>query len=101
MATKATKAHAATGSNRLTDIERAGPEVGLHHPEVATITESLKSGYRDDTVILFIPSHDRSDPPKQVVDQDMWANEALDLFGRLYRGATAFRQLTGIWNDGI
>lgn len=76
-------------------------ESGLISPEVTQIAESLRSGYRDDTVILFVPSHDRSDPPKEITDQDMWANEALQLFGRLYKGATAFRQLTGIWNDGV
>lgn len=76
-------------------------ESNLISPEVRLIAESLRSGYRDDTVILFVPSHDRSDPPREITDQDMWANEALQLFGRLYKGATAFRQLTGIWNDGV
>lgn len=95
----------ATGKSETMSVKVDRPnrlqESGLISPEVTQIAESLRSGYRDDTVILFIPSHDKSEPPREIVDQDMWANEALQLFGRLYKGATAFRQLTGIWNDGV
>lgn len=48
-------------------------------------------------VILFVPSHDKSDPQKNLPDQADWAKRALDLFGNLYGGATAFKALEGVW----
>jgi hypothetical protein len=52
----------------------------------------------DDVVILFIPSHDKK--KKRLPDRDQWASAAVDLFGRLYGGATAFTGLSGTWMDG-
>jgi hypothetical protein len=47
-------------------------------------------------ITLFIPSKDRSGKP---IDQDHWADEALDTLGRLFRGATAFPPGKGVWRD--
>lgn len=47
-------------------------------------------------LVLFIPSRDRADYP---IDQDHWVNEALEVLGTLFGGATAFPQGRGVWRD--
>src|SRR5687768_11921335 len=47
-------------------------------------------------VVLFIPSRDRDERP---VDQDRLVRAALDVLGRQFGGATAFRQGQGVWRD--
>jgi hypothetical protein len=47
-------------------------------------------------LVLFIPSKDRSDPP---IDQVFWVEEALNVLGTLFGGATAFPRGRGIWRD--
>ncbi|HUY89477.1 MAG TPA: hypothetical protein VMV10_12150, partial [Pirellulales bacterium] len=59
------------------------------------IISFLQSGVRQDLIILIIPSHDRRN--KQLNNQDAWATAALELFAELYRGATAFKALKGIF----
>ena len=61
------------------------------------IIAHLRYGAPQVVVILFIPSHDKKQKPLQ--DQPMWASEAMDLFGRLYRGATALQALAGVYLD--
>jgi hypothetical protein len=61
------------------------------------IIASLRYGNLQVVVILFVPSHDRKQKPLQ--DQAIWAGEAMDLFGRLYGGATAFQALDGVFRD--
>lgn len=63
----------------------------------AWVRQRLRFGKADDTIIVFIPSHDRK--KKRLPNQDIWASEALDLFGSLYGGATGFPSLVGIWRD--
>lgn len=67
--------------------------------DVQALKAAIISDRSDDTIILFVPSHDSSDPPKQLTNQDQWADAALKLFGRLYRGATALEALRGVWVD--
>src|SRR5262245_53414684 len=57
----------------------------------------MKFGRGMDTVIVFIPSQARDNT--RVADQDQWASEALDLRGKLYGGATGFKDLVGIYRD--
>jgi hypothetical protein len=38
-------------------------------------------------VVLFIPDRNREDTP---IDQQHWVDEALDVMGMLFRGATGF-----------
>ncbi len=57
----------------------------------------MRFGVRDDTVIVFIPSHDRD--KTKLPDQPQWALAALKLMGKLYGGATGFKELVGIWRD--
>jgi hypothetical protein len=47
-------------------------------------------------LVLFIPSKDRSNRP---IDQGFWVEEALNVLGKLFGGATAFPQGRGIWRD--
>lgn len=47
-------------------------------------------------ITIFIPSNDQSG---NAIDQDRWADEALETLGRLFRGATAFPPGKGIWRD--
>jgi len=61
------------------------------------LKQRLRFGRADDTVIMFIPSHERD--KTRLKDQDAWASQALDLMGKLYGGATGFPNLRGIWRD--
>jgi hypothetical protein len=47
-------------------------------------------------LVLFIPSNDRQGQP---IDQEFWVTEALGVLGKLFGGATAFPQGTGVWRD--
>jgi hypothetical protein len=47
-------------------------------------------------LVLFIPSKDRGTRP---IDQGYWVEEALNVLGTLFGGATAFPQGRGIWRD--
>jgi len=47
-------------------------------------------------VTLFVPSVDRDGLP---IDQAFWREEALRVFGRLFRGATAFPPGRGVWRN--
>ncbi len=48
-------------------------------------------------VVLFIPSVERDG--KSAIDQDHWVDAALDLFGRVFGGATAYPRARGVWRD--
>jgi len=47
-------------------------------------------------VTLFLPSVDREGSP---IDQEQWRDEALAVFGDLFRGGTAFPPGRGVWRD--
>lgn len=61
------------------------------------VKQRLRFGKADDTVIVFVPSHERD--KTRIQNQDAWASQALDLMGKLYGGATGFPNLRGIWRD--
>ena len=46
--------------------------------------------------MLFIPSKDRRN---KAIDQRYWVEEALNVLGTLFGGATAFPKGGGIWRD--
>jgi hypothetical protein len=60
---------------------------------MATLGNSSKSVL----MVLFVPSVERDG--KTPIDQDSWVNEALEMFGRLFGGATAFPRAEGVWRD--
>ena len=60
--------------------------------------ESLFSqGRKTLLVVLFIPSVERDGVTP--VDQERWVDAALEMFGRVFGGATAYPRATGIWRD--
>jgi hypothetical protein len=61
------------------------------------IITRLRYGSPQVLVILIIPSHDRRNA--RLNDQHLWASEAMNLFGHLYTGATAFQALDGVFLD--
>lgn len=48
-------------------------------------------------VVMFIPSVERDGIT--LVDQERWASAALEMFGRVFGGATAYPKAEGIWRD--
>jgi hypothetical protein len=48
-------------------------------------------------VVLFVPSVERDGTTS--IDQVNWVEAALDIFGRLFGGATAFPRAKGVWRD--
>ncbi|TAK24616.1 MAG: hypothetical protein EPO26_05205 [Chloroflexota bacterium] len=48
-------------------------------------------------VVLFVPSFERDGTT--TIDQDRWVAAALEMFGRVFGGATAYPRAKGIWRD--
>ena len=48
-------------------------------------------------MVLFVPSVERDGTTR--IDQVYWANQALETFGHLFGGATAFPKAEGVWRD--
>lgn len=48
-------------------------------------------------IVMFIPSVARDGVT--AIDQDYWVGEALELFGRVFGGATAYPKAKGVWRD--
>lgn len=48
-------------------------------------------------VVLFVPSVERNG--LTAIDQDRWVDAALEMFGRVFGGATAYPKAKGIWRD--
>lgn len=49
------------------------------------------------SVVLFVPSVERDGATS--IDQNRWVDSALELFGRVFGGATAYPKAKGIWRD--
>ena len=60
-------------------------------PEILQAQKSAST-----VLVLFVPSVDRFDQP---IAQEYWVAESLNVFGRLFGGATAFPQGRGVWRD--
>ena len=48
-------------------------------------------------VVLFVPSVERDGTT--AINQEHWVDLALEVFGQLFGGATAFPRAKGIWRD--
>src|SRR5437879_3269180 len=48
-------------------------------------------------VVLFVPSVERDGTT--AIDQAYWVEAAIDTFGQLFGGATAFPRARGVWRD--
>jgi len=61
------------------------------------VAELVASGRKAVLVVLFVPSVERDGAT--AVDQDRWVSEALEMFGTVFGGATAYPKARGIWRD--
>jgi hypothetical protein len=57
----------------------------------------VSSGRKRVLVVLFIPSVERDGV--SMIDQPFWVDSALEMFGRVFGGATAFPKAKGVWRD--
>jgi len=48
-------------------------------------------------VVLFVPSVERDG--RTEIDQRRWVDASLEMFGRVFGGATAYPKAKGIWRD--
>jgi hypothetical protein len=57
----------------------------------------LSGGRKRLLVVLFIPSVERDGVTS--IDQQYWVDSALEMFGRVFGGATAYPKAKGVWRD--
>lgn len=57
----------------------------------------LSGGRKRVLIVLFIPSVERDGTTP--IDQQHWVDAALEMFGRVFGGATAYPKAKGIWRD--
>lgn len=57
----------------------------------------LGGGRKRVLVVLFVPSVQRDGVT--AIDQAHWVDGALEMFGRVFGGATAYPRARGIWRD--
>jgi hypothetical protein len=57
----------------------------------------LNGGRKSILVVLFVPSVERDGTTP--IDQEHWVDAALEMFGRVFGGATAYPKAKGIWRD--
>jgi hypothetical protein len=74
-------------------IDRVAKKRRPSRPQTAALHEGRKSVL----VVLFVPSVERDGTT--AVNQSHWVDAALDMFGRVFGGATAYPKAKGIWRD--
>lgn len=57
----------------------------------------FSKGRKSVLVVLFVPSVERDG--RTAIDQNHWVDAALEMFGRVFGGATAYPKAKGIWRD--
>jgi len=57
----------------------------------------LVGGRKRILVVLFVPSVERDGDTS--INQDRWVDAALEMFGEVFGGATAYPNARGIWRD--
>ena len=57
----------------------------------------LDGGRKRVLVVLFVPSVERDGAT--VINQQHWVDSALEMFGRVFGGATAYPKAKGVWRD--
>lgn len=57
----------------------------------------LKGGRKRVLVVLFVPSVERDGTTP--IEQGRWVDAALEMFARVFGGATAYPKAKGIWRD--
>jgi hypothetical protein len=61
------------------------------------MADPLLPGRKRVLAVLFVPSVERDGTT--AVEQERWADSALEIFGTLFGGATAYPKARGIWRD--
>jgi len=59
--------------------------------------KAASGGRKASLVVLFVPSVERDGATP--IDQERWVAAALEMFGRVFGGATAYPKAKGIWRD--
>src|SRR5438132_160599 len=59
--------------------------------------ETLARGRKRVLLVLFIPSVERDGVT--AIDQPRWVGLALEMFGHVFGGATAYPKAQGVWRD--
>jgi hypothetical protein len=59
--------------------------------------KALSGGRKRVLVVLFVPSVERDGTT--AVDQQRWVDASLEMFGRVFGGATAYPKAKGVWRD--
>lgn len=59
--------------------------------------EVLSGGRKRVLVVLFVPSVERDGTTP--IDQQRWVDASLEMFGRVFAGATAYPKAKGVWRD--
>jgi hypothetical protein len=57
----------------------------------------LRGGRKRVLVVLFVPSVERDGTTP--IDQQRWVDASLEMFGRVFGGATAYPKAKGVWRD--
>jgi len=57
----------------------------------------LRGGRKRILVVLFVPSVERDG--NTPIDQPRWVDLSLEMFGRVFGGATAYPKAKGVWRD--
>ena len=57
----------------------------------------LSGGRKRVLVVLFVPSVERNGTTP--IDQQRWVDASLEMFGRVFGGATAYPKAKGVWRD--
>jgi len=63
----------------------------------ASAQKGLRGGRKRVLVVLFVPSVERDGTGP--VNQGHWVDLSLEMFGRVFGGATAYPKARGIWRD--
>jgi hypothetical protein len=71
--------------------------VAKRHPKTTRRRPVLSGERKRVLLVLFVPSVERDGVT--LIDQARWIEEALDMFGRVFGGATAYPKARGIWRD--
>lgn len=65
--------------------------------KVARKRQTLSGARKRVLVVLFVPSVERDGATS--INQQYWVDAALEMFGRVFGGATAYPKAKGVWRD--
>lgn len=81
----------------MASCAKAHDDLYISAGEVIVEESELQVARKATLVVLFVPSVERDGIT--TIDQDRWVDAALEVFGQLFGGATAFPRAKGVWRD--